>query len=225
MTGLNFFRNPLHRWLGRAEPRPTIPIKELRERDRRRMLRHFLLIEGRDRLLRFGSHLSDEQVTKYVNSIDFGRDMVFGVYNRVFRLVAVGHLAFAPVEPDKNGVTDKDQVAEFGVSVLKTARGLGIGSKLFERAAIVCRNHDVDTLYMHCLSSNQIMMHIAKKAGMEIHRDYGEADAYLKLGLANPASMLQEAMQEQLATIDYALKANVRRAAKLLEKLPGRRKP
>ena len=40
---------------------------------------------------------------------------------------------------------------------------------------------DVDTLYMQCLSSNQTMMHIAKKAGMEIHREYGEADAYLRL--------------------------------------------
>ena len=65
MNRLNLFRNPLHRWLGREEPRPTIPIKELRERDRRRMLRHFLLLEGRDRLLRFGSVLTDEQVGKY----------------------------------------------------------------------------------------------------------------------------------------------------------------
>jgi hypothetical protein len=58
---------------------------------------------------------------------------------------------------------------------------------------------------------------------MEIHRDYGEADAYLKLGPADPVSVLQEAMEEQLASIDYALKANVRAAAKLLDKLPGTR--
>jgi len=214
MPRLNLFRNPLHKWLGRPEPRPTIPIKELRERDRRRMLRHFLQIEGRDRLLRFGSPITD-----------FERDIVFGVYNRVFRLVAVGHLGFAERQPEKADVTEKDRVAEFGVSVLKSARGLGIGTKLFERAAIVCRNHDVDTLTMHCLSSNQIMIHIAKKAGMEIHRDYGEADAYLKLGPADPSSVLQEAMQEQLATLDYALKANVRRATKLWELLPRRKKP
>jgi GNAT superfamily N-acetyltransferase len=222
MPGLNLFRNPLHKWLGRPEPRPTIPVKELRERDRRRILRHFLQIEGRDRLLRFGSPITDAQVAKYVEGIDFKRDIVFGVYNRVFRIVAVGHLGFTERQPDKDAATDKDRVAEFGVSVLKSARGLGIGSKLFERAAIVCRNHDVDTLYMHCLSSNQIMMHIAKKAGMEIHRDYGEADAYLKLGPADPSSVLREAMEEQLATIDYALKANVRRATKLWDMLPGR---
>jgi hypothetical protein len=33
--------------------------------------------------------------------------------------------------------------------------------------------------------------------------------------------VLQEAFDEQLATLDYALKANTRAAAKLLDKLPG----
>lgn len=197
-------------------------VKELRERDRRRMLRHFLDLEDSDRLLRFGTVLPDEQVTSYVNRIDFSRDMVFGVYNRFFKLVAVGHLAFAPRD-EKNSATEKERVAEFGVSVSKTARGLGIGSRLFERAAISCRNNDVDTLYMHCLSSNKTMMHIAKKAGMEIHRDYGEADAYLKLPPADPASVLQEALHEQFAVLDYTYKANKRIATKWLGKLIGRK--
>jgi RimJ/RimL family protein N-acetyltransferase len=147
----------------------------------------------------------------YVARIDFTRDVVYGVYNRMFRLVAVGHLAFAPRATD---TSDKDRVAEFGVSVSASARGLGIGSRLFERAAIHCRNSDVDTLYMHCLSSNQTMIHIAKKAGMEIQRELGEADAYLRLLPANPASMLQEAIEEQVATIDYNYKAHKRFAAK-----------
>jgi GNAT superfamily N-acetyltransferase len=217
---LNLFRNPFRRWFGDGNGRPTVPVKELAERDRRRMLKHFLALKKPDRLLRFGAHTSDEQVASYVSGIDFSRDMVFGVYNRVFKLVAVGHLAFAARE-EKNSSTEKERVAEFGVSVLKAARGLGIGSKLFERAAIHCRNHDIDTLYMHCLSSNKTMMHIAKKAGMEIHRDHGEADAYLKLPAPSPATVLQEAMAEQLAMFDYALKANTRAAAKLLDKLPG----
>ena len=36
-------------------------------------------------------------------------------------------------------------------------------------------------LYMHCLSRNSTMMHIAKKSGMKIEYAYGEADAYLSL--------------------------------------------
>jgi len=100
---------------------------------------------------------------------------------------------------------------------------MGMGSRLFERAAIHCRNNDVDTLYMHCLSSNKTMMHIAKKAGMEIHRDYGEADAYLKLLPADPASMLQEALHEQIAVLDYTYKANKRIATKWLGRLIGKK--
>lgn len=199
----------------KRKSKSTVMVKELCERDRRRMLRHFLALDTSDRLLRFGTKLPDELVESYVGKIDFERDTVYGVYNRVFKLVAVGHLAFAPKEKSPGKVvTTKEQVAEFGVSVSQSARGLGIGSKLFERAAIHCRNQDVDTLYMHCLSSNQVMMRIARKAGMEIQREYGEADAYLRLLPANPASMLQEALQEQFATIDYTWKANARAAAK-----------
>jgi hypothetical protein len=73
-------------------------------------------------------------------------------------------------------------------------------------------------LYMQCLSSNQTMMHIAKKAGMEIKREYGEADAYLQIPPPSPGTLLQEALEEQVATIDYTFKANRRAAVKWLER-------
>lgn len=198
-------------------PRRRIAISQLGERDRRRVLRHLLALEDHDRLLRFGSRLPDEQIEAYVNRIDFKRDTVYGVFNRVFKLVAMAHLGFAPKEQVSGHQfdTEKPMIAEFGVSVLKQARGYGIGSKLFERAAIHCRNHDVDVLYMHYLTSNKAMVHIAKKAGMEVQREYGEADAYLKLLPASPGSVLQEALEEQIAMFDYTLKANARAAAKL----------
>lgn len=203
--------------------KPTVRVKELSERDRRRLLMHFLALDDSDRLLRFGSVLPDELITRYVQMLDFSRDKLFGVYDDNLRLVGVGHLAFAPREamPVLSDATLKEHIAEFGVSVSATARGLGVGSKLFERAAIHCRNEDVDTLYMHCLSSNQTMIHIAKKAGMEIHRDFGEADAYLKLTPANAGTMLAEAVEEQFAQLDYTLKANAKAALKLWKRLPG----
>lgn len=209
--------------LDQPTEKPTVRVKELSERERRRLLMHFLALDDSDRLLRFGSVLPDELITRYVQMLDFSRDKVFGVYDSNLELLGVGHLAFAPKEamPSLSNATLKARIAEFGVSVSANARGMGIGTKLFERAAIHCRNEDVDILYMHCLSSNQTMIHIAKKAGMEIQRGYGEADAYLKLTPANPGSMLQEAVEEQFAAIDYTLKANTRAAAKLLRKLPG----
>ena len=210
--------NPLRLWLknlmkhkGRA-----VLVKSLAERDRRRVRRHFMALDRDDRLLRFGSVLPDPQLEAYVAKLDFTKDIVFGVYNRMFQLVGVGHLAFTSrdAHPDSIHYTDKEKVAEFGVSVSKSARGQGIGTRLFERTAIHCRNSDVDTLYMQCLSSNRTMMHIAKKAGMEIRREYGEADAHLHLPPPSPGSVLAEALEEQFAKIDYTVKANVRAATK-----------
>lgn len=227
MNSTDLFTNAFSNLInGKREPVPaeekfTVRVKELSERDRRRLLMHLLALDNDDRLLRFGTVLPDELITKYVQMLNFARDTVFGVYDSKFKLVGVGHLAFAAREalPQVSDATVKERVAEFGVSVSASARGIGIGSRLFERAAIHCRNADVDTLYMHCLASNQTMMHIAKKAGMEIHRAYGEADAYLKVLPADPASVLQEAVEEQVASFDYAVKANTRAATKWLEHL------
>ena len=60
------------------------------------------------------------------------------------------------------------------------------------------------------------MMHIAKKAGMEIITDSGEADAWLELAPADAASMAQEWAEESVALFDYALKAHARRIAEVL---------
>ena len=207
--------NPLRRWiqgLRGKKGQPPVLVKELGERDRRRVLRHLLSLDRDDRLLRFGSMIPDEQITAYVDKIDFSRDIVFGVVNNVFQLVGMGHLAFASADGRRS--TTKDQVAEFGVSVSKSARGQGVGTRLFQRAAIYCRNSDVDTLYMQCLTSNQTMMHIAKKAGMRIKREYGEADAHLELPPPSPGSVMAEALEEQFASIDYTVKANTRAAVK-----------
>ena len=207
--------NPLRRWikgLSGKKGQPTVLVKELAERDRRRVLKHFLALDGNDRLLRFGSIIPDDQIKAYVAKIDFSRVIVLGVHNGIFQLVGVGHLGFSTSEG--RGSTTKERVAEFGVSVSRSARGQGVGTRLFQRAAIHCRNSDIDTLYMQCLSSNQTMMHIARKAGMRIKREYGEADAYLQLPPPSPGSVMAEALEEQFAVIDYTVKANARAAAK-----------
>lgn len=207
--------NPLRRWIqglrGKKGQAPVL-VKELGERDRRRVLRHLLALDRNDRLLRFGSIIPDEQIAAYVAKLDFSSDIVFGVLNNVFQLVGMGHLAFAASKGRTS--TSKAQVAEFGVSVSQSARGQGVGTRLFQRAAIHCRNSDVDTLYMQCLTSNQTMMHIAKKAGMRIKREHGEADAHLELPPPSPGSVMAEALEEQFAAIDYTVKANARAAVK-----------
>jgi GNAT superfamily N-acetyltransferase len=185
-------------------------VRELTAVDRERLLAHFLALDEDDRLLRFGQVVPDHVIENYVRAIDFKRDTVFGVFDDQLQLTGVGHLAYLPAEGDK-------RTAEFGVSVLESVRGQGIGSRLFERAAIRSRNTHVTTLYMHCLSRNSTMMHIAKKAGMKIEYAYGEADAYLTLPPADQASIITEMLQEQAAVFDYALKRQARRTSRLLE--------
>jgi len=203
--------------------RLTVRVKELCERDRRRILMHFLALSDSDRLLRFGSILPDESITRYVQRLDFARDKIFGVLDNNFQLVGVGHLAFSlrDAQPVLNAVTHKERVGEFGVSVSESARGIGAGTQLFKRAAIHCRNADIDVLIMQCLATNTKMIRIARNAGMEIQREYGEADAYLRLAPADPASVLREAVDEQVASIDYGIKANLRAASKWLDTLHG----
>jgi RimJ/RimL family protein N-acetyltransferase len=187
-------------------------VRELGFNDRERLLTHFLGLDENDRLLRFGQRVPDHVVDNYVRALDFNRDTVFGVFDRDLELVGVGHLAYLPAEDGK-------RTAEFGVSVVERARGQGIGTKLFERAAIRSRNTHVSTLYMHCLSRNRTMMHIAKKSGMKIEYAYGEADAYLTLAPADHSSILSEMLEEQAAAFDYAFKRQARRTSTLLESL------
>ena len=68
----------------------------------------------------------------------------------------MAHLAFSS-DPEHL------ECAEFGVSVLKKARGRGYGSRLFERAVIHARNQGVNLLFIHALSENIAMIRIARR--------------------------------------------------------------
>jgi RimJ/RimL family protein N-acetyltransferase len=200
----------LHERASQAAHRASVLVRELTAADRDQLLAHFLALGEEDRLLRFGQAAPDHVIENYVRSIDFTRDKVFGVYDHRLDLVGVGHLAYLPEEGDT-------RTAEFGVSVLESSRGMGVGSKLFERAAMHSRNTRVTTLYMYCLSRNTTMMHIAKKAGMRIEYAYGSADAYLTLPPADQTSILTEMLQEQAAVFDYAIKRHARNTARIIE--------
>ncbi|WP_404990066.1 GNAT family N-acetyltransferase [Caballeronia sp. LZ065] len=193
-----------------TDARPPVLVRELSSADRERLLSHFLALEEDDRLLRFGQVVPDHVIENYVRNINFSDDKVFGVFGDALELIGVGHLAYLPVEGDR-------RTAEFGVSVLESARGRGVGSKLFARAAMRSRNTHVSVLYMHCLSRNSTMMHIARKSGMKIEYAYGEADAYLSLAPADQNSIMTEMLQEQAAVFDYAIKRQAHRASQMFQ--------
>jgi GNAT superfamily N-acetyltransferase len=158
---------------------------------------HFLALPTEDRFLRFGSSLPPEGIAAYVAGIDFDRDAVFGVYDDRLALIGVTHAAFG------------DDLADLGLSVLPAHRGLGIGSALFARASTHARNRGVHRLFMHCLHKNAPIMRIARRFGMDIVAEAGDADAHLELPPANLASITGEFVTNRLALIDYAHKARV----------------
>ncbi|MBI2732808.1 MAG: hypothetical protein HYX44_05765, partial [Aquabacterium sp.] len=99
-------------------PEGWIPIRDLHARHRHRILDHLLHLDERDRFLRFGSPVTSEQLNKYVASIDFKRDEVFGIFNRKLQLVAVAHLAAMPGKGPQGDGSSRGRAMEFGVSVL-----------------------------------------------------------------------------------------------------------
>ncbi len=194
---------------GRRAANPPTLVRELDDTHRAAVLRHFLTLEADDRHLRFGSPTSDAVIERYVANLNFSRDALFGVFNDALDLVGIAHLAYVP--PEK----DSQRSAEFGVSVLHDSRHRGLGAALLARAAVHARNTHIDTLFVHCLAKNKAMMHLAQKLGMRVEFAYGDADAYLILPPANAQSILHEASQEQMADLDYALKANLKQSKQI----------
>ena len=174
-------------------------VQRLTEASRPALRQHFLSLDSEDVRLRFGVTISPASIINYVDRIDFDADAVFGVHDDDLALVGVAHVGFS------------GDLAELGVSVLSAHRGQGVGSALLARAAEHVRNRFVTRLFMHCLAENATMLHIARKLGMQICVDTGEADAFLKLAPADPASLTGEFVEQRLALFDYALKAQAMR--------------
>jgi GNAT superfamily N-acetyltransferase len=172
----------------------NIHIRELSRLDRPALEPHFLALDGEDRRLRFGMPIKDDAIRAYVTRIDFEHDAVFGVYDDALHLIGAAHVARS------------DGHAELGVSVLPGHRGRGIGGALLARARLRARNWGVRALFMHCLTENGAMMHLARKQDMEIVVESGEADAWLRLSPADASSHFGEVFAQRVALFDYALK-------------------
>jgi GNAT superfamily N-acetyltransferase len=187
-----------------------IPIRSLSARHRSRVLTHLMTLEAHDRYLRFGYAANDAQVARYVDTLDFERDEIFGIFNRKLELIAMAHLAYLPGRPAKA------EAAEFGVSVVPKARGKGLGARLFDHAVLHARNSDVDTMIIHALSENTAMLKIVHQAGASVVRDGSDAEARLKLPPYTVASQVEALVEDRAAELDYHIKRQARRVDALL---------
>ena len=191
----------------------TVPVKRLSSADRPALAAHFLQLDDADRRLRFGSARGDDSLREYVAALDFDRDALFGAFDDDLALAGVAHVAVSP------------DFAELGVSVLPGARERGIGTALFERANLFARTHYIRTMFTHCLTENRAMMRIARKAGMTIVTEAGEAEARIELPPAGLTTATRELMADRVALLDYAMKAQLTAARRLAASLRGEAEP
>jgi GNAT superfamily N-acetyltransferase len=190
-----------------------VPIRSLGPRHHERILAHLLSLDESDRYLRFGYPATDAQIARYVDTLDFDQDEVFGIFNRRLELIAMAHLAHpnAPADPARG------TMSEFGVSVMRKARGRGFGARLFEHSVLHARNRGVQTLFIHALSENTAMLKIARNAGATVERDGSESDAWLRLPPDTFVSHVEEMMGEQAAEFDYQLKRHASHVQSILD--------
>jgi RimJ/RimL family protein N-acetyltransferase len=181
-----------------------IPIAPLSQVHVPNILKHLLALSEHDRYLRFGYAATDEHIHRYVSTVNFERDEIYGIFNRQLEIVAMAHLALLK-DPGRA------YSAEFGVSVVSSARGRGYGGRLFERAVIHARNDKVYQMYIHALSENAPMIRIARKAGATIERDGAETEAFLRLPKRDIDSRVTELVADQFAKTNYSIKEDAKR--------------
>jgi RimJ/RimL family protein N-acetyltransferase len=82
---------------------------------------------------------------------------------------------------------------EFGIMVAESYRNQGIADQIMSEAITWIRNRGFDTLYLHCVTWNRAMKHLAHKHGLFMQEDHGDADVCSRIPPASVISYAQEA--------------------------------
>lgn len=161
-----------------------------------RLVKHFLNdITGEDRRLRFGYEVKDEVIDTYLaKSLEnYGIKSMWFVIEEGDRFIASCHVAY-----DK-----KSKTAELGLTVSPFYRNQKIGQELFNRGVIWARAMGADSIFMHCLTENKAIQHIASKGGMTVVTiDYGEKEATIKVNKNFMAAGAEDAVMDNIAIYD-----------------------
>ena len=166
--------------------------------DKTKLTQHLKSLEGEERRLRFGGSVSDSYIEEYVESSFNRNSLWFGIDHIDGHLVAACHVALL------------DNDAELGCSVDKDWRNNGFAQLMFDRAVTWLRAKGINHVFMHCLSENGAMKHIARKNDMTVVSEYGESDAEVDLEPANALTPMVDAYADRMALYDMIYKNNLR---------------
>ena len=132
-------------------------------------LEHLLRLDPADRRMRFGFPIGDTVIREHVQRIDLRTAISW-------RCSMMTSMSWLP-----RTSCGGDDVVEFAFGVDREWRGCGVGSELFDRAALWARNRGVRQAIVYCLNENQAMRHIAGKAGGQMTVAARDTEARLEL--------------------------------------------
>ena len=182
-----------------------IPRRLISFNDKKMLIRHLQQLEDEDKRLRFGVVLKDEAIKNYVNNSWEEQDSIWFGCTSNGKVIAACHVAIDIKE------------AELGCSVDSDYRSRGLAQAMFDRAVTYLRAHDVKEVYMHCLTENAVMRHIAKKNDMTIVSCNGETDAKVLVEPATPLTTYHDAYLDRIAIYDMLIRSQTELYGKWLE--------
>lgn len=174
--------------------------RKLSEVDSERIIEHFCALEAEDRRLRFGTAISNYAIRRYVeDSLKHKGSVWFGVDDDFGNLLSTCHVAIT------------DDFAELGCSVASKYRGYGLAQSMFSRAVTYLRTKSIKTVFMHCLSENHVMRHIAEKNDMVVVTcNQDEVDTQLCIMPPTPSTFVENAVLDNMAFYDMVTKNSLR---------------
>ena len=158
---------------------------------------HLLSLDEESRYMRFGYHIRTDQIRELCKKWQANADkhVIFAIENEDLEIVGIGHVSL------------EDSPGELAFSVLKECQGQGMGDALMKRCIEYCQNHNIKTGCMVCLGSNDKIKSLARKHGILVKTEYGDASAEVAIPDPSPVSIWHEAINDSWARIDHLGKA------------------
>jgi RimJ/RimL family protein N-acetyltransferase len=188
--------------------------------DKQKLIDHFMIdIVDNDRRFRFGYQAPDDAVEKYIDDSlqNYGFvNMWFVVeVDSLDRFGGKKIIATCHVSMNKNTNT-----AEMGCTVSPDYRNQKIGQELFNRGITWARMSGAENVFMHCLSENRAIQHIAKKGGMTVVTiDPSEKESTVQIKQNRFEAGFKDYVMDQIAVYDAAIRQQAFFAKKFMKGL------
>jgi GNAT superfamily N-acetyltransferase len=153
---------------------------------------HLKNLADEDRYTRFGFAASSATIDSMILNILYHQDdhHIFTYYTDS-HIVGFGHLA------------REGDAWELAVSVEKEYQGQGIANELMDHMIAWGKTHGVEVLYMHCITENQKIQHLARKHGLKSWDRAGhELTSRVQLPDATPLDYTAQFLREQREIVE-----------------------